>query len=133
MPMRYFELAPWVGIDPDGCPQPATSFGVSYLGSSTMVGREIVDQVIEDRIAPADALGPLRARIIPDTRFIEVADPVLAVAVQQTPGLVEIDQPTSKQIAACEEATRHHRERYGPAAPAKRKTTTKPAAPAQEG
>lgn len=131
--MRYFELRPDVGCDPDGCPQPIASYGVVHSGPPTMVEGEVVDVDQTTTIGVADAIGILRARIIPNTRIVEAADDRLAgvLANPQSP-FVEIEPPTADQLAKAEEATRDHREARAKAArPARRATkqATKPVEP----
>lgn len=144
--MRYFEVHPSVGLDPDGCPQSLSSYSVNHGGPPTMVQGEVVDTDQSTAVEAAEEIGLRRGRIIPNTRLFEVADEVLANAMARDPKLCEIDPPTAQQLVKAEEATSDHRERRAaeqqgarprrkPARPAEQETTSKPAVPAntQEG
>jgi hypothetical protein len=82
----YFEIAPDVGLDPQGNPEPAVEVGFNVLTPTVVAGEKVN---IEQRVSvPA----------IPGTRIFATEDWVHAMALRQIPTLVEIDPPSKAQV-----------------------------------
>lgn len=115
---RFFELNDDVGLahthltGPDGpdsepvenpaagSPEPLQRVSLT-IGVPTMVAGEVLPVATAVQIEPAARIEEhTRCRVIPDTRVVEVADPLIANAMSGHPHFHEIDPPTKKAAAA---------------------------------
>jgi hypothetical protein len=95
--LRYFQLKPHVGSSPE---EPLVSVGLS-IQVPTMVGGEIVDLGAAIVLSPAAELKDGDdARIIPNTRVVEVRHYAIADAISQLASYEEIEKPSASQVGS---------------------------------
>jgi hypothetical protein len=107
--IRYLELRDHVGVDGDGNHEPLAEIGLA-LPLPTMRDGEVVQIPVPTKIRPAASLGALPARIVPDTRIVEIADRLIAAQLLSTGKYEEIPAPTSAQLRKAHEKTAAHRQ-----------------------
>lgn len=108
--LRYFQLNPDVG---ESEADPITSLSLDIV-VPTMTGGRTVELSASVVLAPADRLGDLDARIIPDTRVVEVRDYVIADRLANHHLFVEVDRPSKKALASQKDATAGERSKPVP-------------------
>ncbi len=106
---RFFELVDHVGVDADGHHEPLAEIGLA-LPLPTMRDGEVVEVAVPTTIEPAPSIGHRPARIVPDTRIVEVADLVVVGQLLGSGKYIEIAPPTSAQIKKAHEKTQAHRQ-----------------------
>jgi len=96
--LRYFQLKPNIGSSPE---EPLVSQSLQIV-VPTMAGKDVVDLSATVVLSPAPELKPGDdARIIPNTRIVEVRNYVIASALAGMDSTyVEIDQPSEGQIGS---------------------------------
>lgn len=86
--MRWFELAPHVGVDPDGSPQPFVEEGIRLMTEERNEHGQWVPTQLVYRLRPA----------IPGSRVIAIDEqqhPALAAVIAEAHRWNEIDPPRS--------------------------------------
>jgi Iap family predicted aminopeptidase len=104
---RYFVLRDEHGVDHADNLQPIVDFGLS-LGVPSLGAQGFTESVSVVQIQPADELGDLRARVIPNTRYVETNDLVIAAAISDMGLFDEVDEPSKAAVDKAHKETKAH-------------------------
>lgn len=104
---RFFVLRDAHGVDHADNLQPIVDFGLS-LGVPSLGAQGFTESVSVVRIQPANELGDLRARVIPDTRYVETNDPIVAAGILDMGVFDEVDEPKKADVDKARKETKAH-------------------------
>src|SRR5581483_6018548 len=108
--LRYFELLDNIGVDNAGNLEPLVHAG-HQVGVPVLTPLGMTEEVHTVILEPADHLGrEANARVIPDTRIVEVRDPIAAAAIAGSGAYREIDKPTKAHIEKAQKETAAHKD-----------------------
>lgn len=105
---RYFVLRDDHGIDHEDNLKPINDFGLT-IATPTMSAIGLTESVQTVRIQPAPRLNDeTRARAIPNTRYVETDDPIVAAAIVDTKLFDEVDEPKKSDLDKARKETDAH-------------------------